>query len=129
LAAVFHLEKIMKLIIQVQDKQARSVKKFMEALANPSESNRGSPSVTISATSYSGPAVLKVLGLNITVEGLPENTFKPGDVVENTKSGNWGVIQSIDEYDEITLNCSAETRKDTGKKTLRFHISDAKNLM
>lgn len=119
----------MKLIIQVRDSQAPALKAFLTAVEKPVKPNKGIPSTLISVSKGGEPILLRVQGIDISAEGLPENTFKPGDVVENTKSGNWGVIQSIDEYDEITLKCSAETRKESGKKTMRFHVSEAGHLM
>lgn len=64
---------------------------------------------------------------DIEITDLPK--FKVGDVVENTKSGNWGKIHSINADAMLIIHTSKKTFEETGMKVMEFHPSEAEHLV
>jgi len=107
----------MKLIIAVSDDKAAEVREFLSAIERPvGMATKGIPGVQVRVnTGRNQPVDLSVRGVNITVEGMPTYEFEEGDVVRNTKSGNWGVITSINsKKGAAAVKASKETINETG---------------
>lgn len=119
----------MKLIIEVPDAKADKVKEFLAAIEKPVTPNKGIPGVTILVRKCAPPIELSVRGIHITAQDWPELTFKVGDVVENTKSGNWGVIKTVRSNGWLVVTCSKETRKESGQKTMDFDPRETSHLV
>lgn len=118
----------MRLIIKVADSKAAEVKAFLAAIKKPVPPNKGIPGITISVSKGTKPIDLYVRGINITVDGMPAEVIKVGDVVENTKSGNWGVVKSVDNG-EVVIKTSKVTFKETGKKTMSLLLAETAKLV
>jgi hypothetical protein len=117
----------MKLIIKIRDDQAEKVRRFLADLDRRGRATKSIPGISLKVNNCHEGAELQCRYSDIVVEGLPHD-FKVGDVVENTKSGNWGVIKEVNE-DGLVITCSKETRKDSGRKTMIFQTSETAHLI
>jgi len=118
----------MELVIQVPDKDAEHVRTFLAAINKPVKPHKGIAETVIQVINGGPPIGIRVRGIKITQRGMPEITFAKGDVVENTKSGNWGVVTKV-EAGMVHVKCSRETKEETGRSSMKFRVDETSALV
>lgn len=115
----------MKIILTVADSNATRINNWFAAriasLADTDEKEDFEINVAY------GSSDISFVADSIQVTDLPR--FKVGDVVENTKSGNWGKIHSIDTDGTLVVHTSKKTFEETGAKVMNFHQDEADHLI
>lgn len=112
----------MKLVFEVPDKCAADVQNFVSRLSSKKHS--------ITLHTYSGKKAVDLEALQVTkvtIEGLPQ--FAVGDVVENTKSSNWGVVDEVDPSGLLSVKCSKETAREIGKSIMILDPAECQKLV
>jgi len=114
----------MNLIISIPKDQEKVVRQFLGDMDRKSTPIEGVHSIELKVNNCRTVSELRCSYAFLKVEGLVE--FKEGDIVENTKSGNWGVVTSVSSStEELTISSSKKTHKETGLLSFksRFHES------
>lgn len=119
----------MQLVIEVPDKDAPQVREFLKEINKPVKPHKGIPGVVVKVVNGSALTDLTIRGIKISVNGMPQVTFAKGDVVENTKSGNWGVVTKVAASGRVTIKTSKNTFAETGEETMSFDASEAALLV
>lgn len=99
----------MKLVLEVPNKYAADVQDFVSRLGTKKQHS-------ITLQTYVGKRAVDLESLQvtrITLDGLPQ--FAAGDVVENMKSGNWGVVINVENSGLLSIKCSKETAREIGE--------------
>lgn len=125
----------MKITIEVPDEQGPALVEWLGRIKKPSKTAKQEASIVISTevrkdrpkrTSWLDTNALRVPLLAITHDYVPQ--FEVGDVVENTKSGNWGKVIVIN-GPLLTVKSSKLTLAETGVPEMEFHVSEAAHLV
>lgn len=125
----------MKITIEVPDEQGHALVEWLDGVKKPSKTAKQEVSIMISTevmlykpkrTSWLDTNALRVPLLSIAHDYVRQ--FEVRDVVENTKSGNWGVVIAVN-GPLLTIKCSKQTFAETGVPEMEFHADEAALLV
>jgi hypothetical protein len=125
----------MKITIEVPDEQGPALIEWLVGIKKPSTTAKQEVSIVISTevtrykpkrTSWLDTNALRIPLLSITHDYVRQ--FAVNDVVEDTKSGNWGVVTAVN-GSMLTVLSSKKTFAETGLLEMEFPASDAAHLV
>lgn len=124
----------MKITIEVPDEQGPALVEWLGGMKKPSKTAKQEVSIVISTEVRKhrpSPQWLDTNALRIPLLAITHDyvrQFEVKDVVENTKSGNWGVVTSIN-GSLLTVKSSKQTLAETGIAEMEFHESETALLV
>lgn len=118
----------MKLIISIPKNQETVVRQFLDDMERKGTPTEGVHCIDLKVNNCRTVSELRCSYAFLKVEGLVD--FKEGDIVENTKSGNWGVVTSVNSSTrELTIRSSKKTREETGLLRFKSRFNESTHLI
>lgn len=124
----------MKITLEVPDSRGPALIEWLGSMKQPSKTATQTVSLVISTEvrkNRPSPQWLDSNAFRIPLLAITHDYVRPfavQDVVENTKSGNWGVVVAVN-GSMLTVKSSKKTLSETGVPEMEFHVSEAAHLV